>query len=806
MQIGPYTLIRELGRGGMAQVWLAHRVWEDGERRPCVLKFPRRNAVTDEGMLRQFLEEWRLAIRLRHNNIVSVFDAGVHEGLPYLVMNYVAGKDLAEIIKTLSRLGKRFDVKTAVYVLRELGQGLLAAHEYDDQGVPQQIVHRDVASKNAMIDGWGGVLLMDFGVATSLMTQTSRVHVKGTLAYMAPEHYLGQASAASDIYGLGTVLWEMLAGRPFRGGLAGEELIAAIVAGTVEPVGRELPELVQQVLDGMLEPVAAKRMKLREVLVALEEFPSRRLLLQEMMTTYFGRAGKRTGLSSVHFAASKELTDTLAVVKVSGVSLSEIRRRKQRGQPREFPRGFVPERTDDTAKVEQQVLTNGADDLDEDMDGVPVLPAEVVWSEAERAEAERAAAEWAESEQAEAEREDDAAGAMTSRWRMPAGTERTPREPVPAAVAPPVEPTPGGTVRMEQPQPARAPMAAEATEQPATGEADEGGRVPPGDTLRTPGSGDPRPAPPATARLQTPVLADVEEAGRTEFLSPPVVEPVEPPPSSPSVREQPRVASRPARRTLPLLVVLAPLMLLALGTAWSLWQGGARNEGGRKAEPVASSMVVTNEAPAVVTAIADPARGAGLDSAEDMDEAPARPQGQQAPVSVAQPAPIDVPTFEPEPDPLDTTAPAPQPELLDAPAAEPVSPIAEPSAAVAPSPAPPAQPEPEPRPQPADAGKDTAVKKEPPPPKPVPKLELVVRRGLMVDHAEVRVDRGRMEFVPAKGWALFRVAPGTHTLRYRTQPDGEWKEKRHTFSANMAYSGYVELSGLRIDGAPAGGK
>ena len=702
MRIGPYTLIRELGRGGMAQVWLAHRVWEDGERRSCVIKFPRRNAVADEGMLRQFLEEWRLAIRLRHNNIVSVFDAGVHEGLPYLVMDYVAGKDLAEVIVTLSRLGKQFDVETAVHVVRELGQGLLHAHEFEYQNVPQRIVHRDVASKNAMIDGSGGVLLMDFGVATSIRTQTSRMHVKGTLGYMAPEHYLGQASAISDVYGLGAILWELLAGRPFRGGLADQALIAAVVGGVAEPVGRELPEVVQRVLDGMLEPVASKRMTLREVLVALQHFPSRRLHLQEMMLTYFGRAGKRTGLSSIHFAATKELTDTLAVVKVAGVSMSEIRRRKGRGQPREVPLGFVPERKDDTARVDPRAMTAGEDD----------------------------------------DLEEEAGGVL-------AGTVRAPRASVHAAVAPAVEePTPrGATVRVS-----KASVVEEPTE--------------PVDTLRSPGSGDPRPAPQPTVRLEASLAAHVEAAGRTEFLPLPAAEHVEPAPSSPRIIERPQAESSPARRSLPWLLVIAPLlMLMALGmTAWSLWPDVTRDPQGSETEPSGASMIVVGQPPAVVESIpeptiAEPTRDAGLDSAEDLDEAP---------------------------------VPAAQPEAIET-----AAPVVEPAT--------PPEPEPVPQPQPAKAGEDSAAKQLPRPSKPkaVPKLELVVRRGLMVDHAEIRVGRGKVTVVPARGAATLDVAPGTYTVRYRTKPDGEWQAKRHTFSTKVAYA-FVERSELRIMNASAG--
>ncbi|MCA9489881.1 MAG: protein kinase, partial [Myxococcales bacterium] len=217
-------------------------------------------------------------------------------------------------------------------------------------------------SKNVMIDGTGSVRLMDFGVATSLSTMTSRIHVKGTLPYMAPEHYLGQAATASDVFGLGAIFWEMLAGRKFRAELEGQELIAKVVEGAVDPVGRELPVVVQRVLDGMLHPDASKRITLPEVLQALEGFPYRRSTLREMMSVYFGRAGRRTGLSQIHFAASKELVDTIAVAKAAGVSLSEVRKRRLPGEPTLIPEGFQPVEIADTGRIDPLAMARALDD------------------------------------------------------------------------------------------------------------------------------------------------------------------------------------------------------------------------------------------------------------------------------------------------------------------------------------------------------------------------------------------------------------------------------------------------------------
>jgi len=140
MKIGPYHLISELGSGGMAQVWLAHRVWEDGTRRSVVFKFTRRKGAADEATLRQLVEEGRLSILLSHNNIVSTIDVGIHERVPYLVMEYIPGRDLAQLMLATARTGGGWDVETAVYVVREVAQALKYAHELERDGVHQQII------------------------------------------------------------------------------------------------------------------------------------------------------------------------------------------------------------------------------------------------------------------------------------------------------------------------------------------------------------------------------------------------------------------------------------------------------------------------------------------------------------------------------------------------------------------------------------------------------------------------------------------------------------------------------------------
>jgi len=371
MKIGPYELVRELGRGGMAQVFLAKKEWPDGSRRSCVVKCPDSSASIDELKLRQFLEEARLSMKMEHDNIVTVFDTGVHEKLPYIVMSYIAGRNLAVVSEAVARTDA-WDVEIAVHIVREIAFALSYAHDFSIEDVPQKVVHRDVASKNVMISGTGGVLLMDFGVATSLETRSSGIHIKGTLPYMAPEHYLGKADQRSDVFGLGGIFWELLAGRPFRDGLQGPALIEAVVSGVMQPLARRVPSDVLRVLEGMLEPQAANRIRLRDVLLSLKNYPNQRLAIAALMAQYFGSNVRASGHSAAHFAAPKELMNTMAVVQAGGLSLSQLRDRRAPGEVRKIPANFQPVRVDDTANTDPPEAkvreTGGADGQDAEAD------------------------------------------------------------------------------------------------------------------------------------------------------------------------------------------------------------------------------------------------------------------------------------------------------------------------------------------------------------------------------------------------------------------------------------------------------
>ncbi len=200
---GSYQLQTQLGEGGMGIVFRAVRM-EDGE--VVAVKILRRELAGDETFRRRFFHEARAAGRVQHRNVVPVIEAGENEGRPYLVVQYVEGGSLAERIESRGPL----PVDEAARIVGQLAGGLDVLHEHE-------IIHRDIKSSNVLLDQEGMALLTDFGLAKgradTVLTRPGQV--MGTLDYLAPELIRGErASASSDVYALGCLLYECLAGGP----------------------------------------------------------------------------------------------------------------------------------------------------------------------------------------------------------------------------------------------------------------------------------------------------------------------------------------------------------------------------------------------------------------------------------------------------------------------------------------------------------------------------------------------------------------------------------------------------------------
>jgi hypothetical protein len=251
--VGAWLVGRLLGEGGMGTVFAAHHALIG---RSAAIKVLRRSVGTSGSMLERFLAEARAASRLRHPSIVAIDDFGVlPDGRPYLVMEHLRGESLHQ------RMDRELAPEAGLRIVRAVASALVAAHG-------QGVVHHDLKPSNIMMmegstDAEPRVKLVDFGAASvrheSGFTTTGGT-LYGTPHYMCPERICGQVGdERSDLYSLGIVLYEILAGRqPFEH-LSSSEVFAAHLDAEPPPLERPVPEVVGRVLSRALEKDPARR-------------------------------------------------------------------------------------------------------------------------------------------------------------------------------------------------------------------------------------------------------------------------------------------------------------------------------------------------------------------------------------------------------------------------------------------------------------------------------------------------------------------------------------------------------------------
>lgn len=219
--VGPYELIERLGAGGMAETFIGLRRGPAGfEQKVCVKRIlPAFEG--DSAFVRQFLQEARVSAGLRHTNIAQVLDFGLSEGSHYLALELIDGMDLARLLKILHERGETLTSGLVSLLAYELGTALLYAHEHSSGAV----LHRDISPSNVLVSRAGEIKLTDFGIAKAASTsssdapQTTTGTIKGKVPYMAAEYALsGRFERRSDLFALGVLLYEALAGRrPYIG-------------------------------------------------------------------------------------------------------------------------------------------------------------------------------------------------------------------------------------------------------------------------------------------------------------------------------------------------------------------------------------------------------------------------------------------------------------------------------------------------------------------------------------------------------------------------------------------------------------
>lgn len=273
-----YRMFDQIAGGGMATVHLGRLTAAEGFHRVVAIKRSRPNVARDPELAALFLDEARVAGRIRHPNVVAALDLVESNGELWLVMEYVHGATLASLL-CVSPQGRGLPVAIACAIAKDMLHGLHAAHETrGPTGEKLDIVHRDVSPQNVLVGCDGFARVIDFGVVHLNGQQhlTQAGEIKGKLAYLAPERLRGEdPDRRVDVYAAAIVLWEMLTGlKLFDGSSEGEIVAKALSAVVPSPreVNPDIPEpLAEVVMRGLLPEPSARYQTALEMALALEK-------------------------------------------------------------------------------------------------------------------------------------------------------------------------------------------------------------------------------------------------------------------------------------------------------------------------------------------------------------------------------------------------------------------------------------------------------------------------------------------------------------------------------------------------------
>jgi serine/threonine protein kinase len=212
-----YRVVEKLESGGMAEVFRAESEGLQGFKKQVAIKRVLPHLSEKKKFISMFLDEARLSAHLSHSNCVQVFDIGVGDNAYFIVMEFVDGANLKTIAESLRKAEKEFPAHYVAFIAQEICKGLSYAHELvDPQGNDLHIVHRDMSPPNVLITKYGEVKIVDFGLAkaNSQLERSEPGIIKGKFSYLSPEAAMGQeVDSRTDIFAVGIILWELLAGR-----------------------------------------------------------------------------------------------------------------------------------------------------------------------------------------------------------------------------------------------------------------------------------------------------------------------------------------------------------------------------------------------------------------------------------------------------------------------------------------------------------------------------------------------------------------------------------------------------------------
>jgi len=258
---GKYRVLVELGQGGTANVYLAVARGPGGFNKLVVLKALKRDLSNDPEFRNMFLNEARLAARLNHPNIVQTNEVAEDQGLPVIVMEYLEGQPLSNLL--IRGRGGALTVAMHLRIIADALQGLQCAHELlDFDGTPLGVVHRDMTPHNVFVTFDGQVKVLDFGIAKlgASLVETQAGIIKGKLRYMPPEQISGDpVDRRADLYAVGVMLWEAAAGERLWKGQADAAIMNKVLNAEIpspRTVNLEVPEQLEKIV---MKALAADR-------------------------------------------------------------------------------------------------------------------------------------------------------------------------------------------------------------------------------------------------------------------------------------------------------------------------------------------------------------------------------------------------------------------------------------------------------------------------------------------------------------------------------------------------------------------
>lgn len=244
--VGRYAIYKMIARGGMATVHLGRLLGPIGFSRTVAIKRLHAQFASDPDFTTMFLDEARLAARIRHPNVVPMLDIVSTTDELFLVMDYVPGESLGRLLQAMRSKKARIPIPIAISIVTDMLHGLHAAHTAtNERGEALGIVHRDVSPQNVLVGTDGQARILDFGVAKAAgrMQETREGQIKGKLSYMAPEQLLGaEIDCKTDIYAASIVLWEALTGRICAESNNEGAIITRILKSEILPPSKVLAE------------------------------------------------------------------------------------------------------------------------------------------------------------------------------------------------------------------------------------------------------------------------------------------------------------------------------------------------------------------------------------------------------------------------------------------------------------------------------------------------------------------------------------------------------------------------------------